>query len=75
MNNLRHEWVRWVLEYLAELRACSIYRIHERWRLIWGKTRSGRRERRALSQEIGGFHRGELTGDQWTWVIRATVTW
>jgi hypothetical protein len=35
--------VWWVLEYLAELRARSIYRIHERWRLIWGKTRGGRR--------------------------------
>jgi hypothetical protein len=43
VNDLRHEWVHWVLEYLAELRACSNYRIHERWRLIWGKTRGGRR--------------------------------
>jgi hypothetical protein len=30
-----------MLEYLTELRARSIYRIHERWRLIWGKTHDG----------------------------------
>jgi hypothetical protein len=34
VNNPRHEWVRWMLEYLAELMARSIYMIHERWRLI-----------------------------------------
>jgi hypothetical protein len=43
VNDLRHEWVRWVLGYLSELRARSIYRIHERWWLIWGKTSGGRR--------------------------------
>jgi hypothetical protein len=37
VDALRHEWGHWVLEYLAELRAHSIYRIHERWRLIWGR--------------------------------------
>jgi hypothetical protein len=35
VNDLRHEWVRWVLGYLAELTACSIYRIHERWLVNW----------------------------------------
>ena len=35
VNNPRHEWVRWMLEYLVKLMARSIYRIHERWRLIW----------------------------------------
>jgi hypothetical protein len=48
----------WVLDYLAEPMACSIYRILE-WcpvNLRWHG--DGRRVRRALSQEIGGFHRG-----------------
>jgi hypothetical protein len=31
VSNWRHEWVDWMLEYLAELRVCSIYRIHGRW--------------------------------------------
>jgi hypothetical protein len=35
----------------------------------------GRREGRALAQGIGGFHRGEVTGDQQTCVIRVTATW
>jgi hypothetical protein len=35
VNNWRHEWVCWVLEYLAEPRVWSIYRALERWRLIW----------------------------------------
>jgi hypothetical protein len=35
VNNWKHEWVCWVLEYLAEPRVCSIYRALERWRLIW----------------------------------------
>jgi hypothetical protein len=35
VNDLRHEWVRWVLEYLAELRARSIYRIRGRWLVNW----------------------------------------
>jgi hypothetical protein len=43
VNNLRHEWVRWMLEYLAELMARSIYRIHERWRLIEGDARRSER--------------------------------
>jgi hypothetical protein len=64
-----------VLEYLAELRARSIYRIHEWWRLIWGKTRVGRREGGALAQAIGGFHRGELTGNHRICVTRAIATW
>jgi hypothetical protein len=35
LNDLRHEWVRWLLEYLAELRARSIYRIQGRWLVNW----------------------------------------
>jgi hypothetical protein len=35
----------------------------------------GRREGGALAQAIGGFHRGELTGDHQMCVIQATMTW
>jgi hypothetical protein len=33
-TNPRHEWVRWMRDYLAELMACSIYRARGRWRPI-----------------------------------------
>jgi hypothetical protein len=59
----RHERVDWMLDYLAEPTEGSIYRIHERWRLIRGKTRGSRREGGALVQAIGGIYRGGLTGD------------
>jgi hypothetical protein len=55
--------VDWMLDYLAELTGGSIYRIHERWRLIREKTCGGRREGGALAQVIGGIYRGGLTGD------------
>jgi hypothetical protein len=55
--------VDWMLEYLAEPMVCSIYRIHERWLLVRGKTRGGRKEGGALAQAIGGVYRGKLTGD------------
>jgi hypothetical protein len=61
--NWRHERVDWMLNYLAEPMAGSIYRIHERWRLIQGKTRDGRREGGAVAQAIGGIYRGGLTDD------------
>jgi hypothetical protein len=63
VSNWRHEWVDWMLDYLAEPTAGSIYRIHEQWRLIRGKTHGGRREGGALAQVIGDIYRGELTGD------------
>jgi hypothetical protein len=31
VSNWRHERVDWMLEYLAEPRVCSIYRILEQW--------------------------------------------
>jgi hypothetical protein len=74
VDDLRHELVYWLLDYLAELTACSIYRIPERWPVNLRWCGGGRRERRALSQEIGGFHHGELTGDHRTCVIRSTAT-
>jgi hypothetical protein len=63
VSNWRHELVDWMLDYLVELTIGSIYRIHERWQLIWGKTRGGRREGGALAQAIGGIYHGGLTGD------------
>jgi hypothetical protein len=75
VDDLRHELVYWLLDYLAEPMTCSIYRIPERWPVNLRWRGGGRRERRALSQEIGGFHRGELIGDHWMCVIRATATW
>jgi hypothetical protein len=69
VNNLRYERVRWMLEYIAEPMARSIYRVQGRWPVNWRWRGGGRREGRALSQGIGGFHRDELTGDQQTCVI------
>jgi hypothetical protein len=63
VSNWRHERVDWMLDYLAEPTTGSIYRIHERWRLIRGKTHGDRREWGALAQVIGGIYRGRLTGD------------
>jgi hypothetical protein len=63
VGNWRHERVDWMLDYLAEPRAGSIYRIHEQWRLIRGKMRSDQREWGALAQVIGGIYLGGLTGD------------
>jgi hypothetical protein len=75
VDDLRHELVYWLLDYLVEPTACSIYRIPERWPMNLRWRGGGRRERRALSQEIGGFHCGELIGDHRMCVIRATTTW
>jgi hypothetical protein len=75
VEDLRHELVYWLLNYLAKLMTCSIYRIPERSPVNLRWRGGGQRERRALSQEIGGFHCGELTGGHRTCVIRATATW
>jgi hypothetical protein len=59
----------WVLDYLAEPTTCSIYRIPERWPVNLRWRGGDRRKKRALSQEIGGFHHGGLTGDHRICVI------
>jgi hypothetical protein len=69
VDDLRHKLVYWMLDYLAEPMAHSIYRIRERWLMNLDWRAGGRREGRALSQGIGGFHRGEVTGDQRTCLI------
>jgi hypothetical protein len=52
VDNLRHELLRWVCNYLAELMARPIYRARGRWLLIWAWHASGQRE--------GLSHRGDL---------------
>jgi hypothetical protein len=74
-SNWRHERVDWMLDYLAELTACSIYRPPERWPVNLICRGGGRREGGALAQAIGGFRRGELTGDHRICITRATATW
>ena len=59
----RHERVCWVHNYIAEPRVCSIYSALERWPANLRWRGGGRREKGALAQAIGGFHRGELTDD------------
>jgi hypothetical protein len=75
VDDSRLEWVRWVLDYMAESMAHSIYRIRGWWSMNLRWHGGDRREGRVLSQGIGGFHRGELTGDQRTGEIRVTTTW
>jgi hypothetical protein len=56
--------VCWVHNYIVEPSVCSIYRTSERWPMNLRWRGGGRREGSALAQAIGGFHRGELTGDE-----------
>ena len=53
-------------DYLAELMAHSIYRTRGRWLVNLEWRAGGRREGRALAQEMRGFHRGKVTGDERT---------
>jgi hypothetical protein len=62
--NRRQERVLGLRDYLAELMACSIYRARGRWLFNLEWRAGGRREGRALVQELRGFHRGRLTGDE-----------
>jgi hypothetical protein len=64
VDNLRHGLVRWVYDYLAELMAHSIYRARGRWLLNLEWHAGGRREGRALAQELRGFHGDRLTDDE-----------
>jgi hypothetical protein len=50
VDDLRHELVRWVLDYLAELMARSIYRARGRWLVNLEWRAGGRREGRALAR-------------------------
>jgi hypothetical protein len=63
VNDWRQLLVLWMRNYPMELTTCSIYSRHEWWivNLDWDARRPKRK--RALSRELGGFRRGELTGD------------
>jgi hypothetical protein len=64
-----------MLEYLTELRVCSIYRALERWPVNSSSCGGSQREGDALAQAIGGNYRGKLTGDHRICLTRATMTW
>jgi hypothetical protein len=53
-------------DYLAEPMTCSIYRARGRWLVNLEWRAGGRREGRTLAQEMRGFHRGKVTGDERT---------
>jgi hypothetical protein len=48
VDDLRHRLVYWMLDYLAEPMAHSIYRTRGRWRLNLAWRGGGRREGRTL---------------------------
>jgi hypothetical protein len=75
VSNWRHGLVDWVLDYHTNPMAHSIYRTLERWPVNLGWHGGSRREKGALAQAIGGFHRGELTSDHRTCVIQAATMW
>jgi hypothetical protein len=67
--------VAWVLDYLADLKARSIYRLRVQWRMNLEWHGGGRRRRVTLVRAISGFHRGRLTGDHRTCMTRLSATW
>ena len=60
VDDLRHELVCWVHDYLMEFTVCSIYRARGRWLLNLEWRTGGRRGGIALEQEMCGFHHGRL---------------
>jgi hypothetical protein len=65
--------VDWVLDYLTDLTAHSIYRLWGWWSVNLGWRGGGRRRNRSLAQELRVFHRGRLTGDEpaiWSGLLR-----
>jgi hypothetical protein len=55
VSNWRHERVDWTLEYLMELRVCSIYRTLERWPVNLSLRGGGRREGMHWRKRIVAF--------------------
>jgi hypothetical protein len=62
VSNWRHDLVDWVLDYLTDPTAHSIYRLLGRWPVNLGWRGGGRRRKRSLALAIRGVHRGKLTG-------------
>jgi hypothetical protein len=56
--------VLWLRDYLTELMALLVYRARGRWLLKLEWRAGGRREGRALAQDMRAFHCGRLTGDE-----------
>jgi hypothetical protein len=58
--------VDWVLDYLTDPTARSIYRLRGRWPVNLRWHGGGRRRKRSLAQELCVFHRGRLPAtSQW----------
>jgi hypothetical protein len=57
VDDQERELVHWVRNNLAELTGASIYRVHQRWRLIWRRRADGRREGRLLVRVTMAFTR------------------
>jgi hypothetical protein len=55
--------VDWVLDYLTDPTAHSIYRLRGRCRVNLGWRGGDQRRKRSLAQTICGGYRGGLTGD------------
>jgi hypothetical protein len=65
VDDLRHELVYWVRDYLAGTMAHSICRARGRWPVNLRWRGGGRRGKRILAQAIRGRYRGKFLGDQW----------
>jgi hypothetical protein len=63
VSNSRHGLVDWVLDYLTDPKAHSIYRLRGRWPVNLELARWRPERRVALAQAISGFHRGGFTDD------------
>jgi hypothetical protein len=61
--NRKRGLVHCVRNNLMELAGASIYRVHQRWRPIWGRHTDDRREREFTGTSCRGFHRGNVSGD------------
>jgi hypothetical protein len=63
VDDLRHELMDWVLDYLAEPMSHSIHRIQGRWSMNWRWRGGDRRGKESLAQPIRGCYRGKTTSD------------
>ena len=66
VNDKRRELVLWMRNNLAELTGASIYRVHQRWRLIWRRRAGGRREGEVTGASYRGIHWSNDSDDRQT---------
>jgi surface antigen len=64
VDNQRHGWVCWVLDYIEEPMARSIDMIRGRWPVNWRWRGGGRRGKKLLAQAIRGCYCGKTTSDE-----------